>query len=415
MTKWQEVKLGDVCDVKGGKRLPKGINLITTRNTHPYIRVRDLGQNKILQLNPNYEYVDDDTQKIIAHYTVSENDVLISIVGTIGLIGIVGNSLNNANLTENCVKLLNLRGIDKDFLYYFLMSQAGQDEIKQGTVGAVQAKLPIKNIQAINIHLPPLEIQKKIAGVLGALDDKIELNNKINNNLEQQAQALYNEKIVNNSKQGCIGDYCSIKSGFAFKSSWWQNTGVRVIKIKNIEPSGLNLQECSFVSEDKVSIAKEFIVKGGDLLIAMTGATIGKFAIVPHVDEILLVNQRVGKFFLGDNPLEKLPFIYCTLKQPEVVSEIINRGQGSAQPNISGNDIMSITCNYPDENIIAGFNNICRPYFEKIITNQYENTRLAVIRDALLPKLMSGEIDVSNVDISALTSTDKLSFTEENK
>lgn len=413
MTKWQEVKLGDICDVKGGKRLPKGINLITTRNTHPYIRVRDLGQNKILQLNPNYEYVDDDTQKIIAHYTVSENDVLISIVGTIGLIGIVGNSLNNANLTENCVKLINLRGIDKDFLYYFLMSQAGQDEIKQGTVGAVQAKLPIKNIQAINIHLPPVDVQKKIAGVLGALDDKIELNNKINNNLEQQAQALFNEKIVNNSKQGCIGDYCSIKSGFAFKSSWWQNTGVRVIKIKNIEPSGLNLQECSFVSEDKVSIAKEFIVKGGDLLIAMTGATIGKFAIVPHVDEILLVNQRVGKFFLGDNPLEKLPFIYCTLKQPEVVSEIINRGQGSAQPNISGNDIMSITCNYPDENIIAGFNNICRPYFEKIITNQYENTRLAAIRDALLPKLMSGEIDISNVDISALTSTDKLSFTKD--
>lgn len=148
-------------------------------------------------------------------------------------------------------------------------------------------------------------------------------------------------------------------------------------------------------------------------MIAMTGATIGKFAIVPHVDEILLVNQRVGKFFLGDNPLEKLPFIYCTLKQPEVVSEIINRGQGSAQPNISGNDIMSITCNYPDENIIAGFNNICRPYFEKIITNQYENTRLAAIRDALLPKLMSGEIDVSNVDISTLTSTDKLSFSEE--
>ena len=59
MTKWQMVKLGDICDVKGGKRLPKGINLITMRNTHPYIRVRDLGQNKILQLNPNYEYVDE--------------------------------------------------------------------------------------------------------------------------------------------------------------------------------------------------------------------------------------------------------------------------------------------------------------------------------------------------------------------
>ena len=217
---------------------------------------------------------------------------------------------------------------------------------------------------------------------------------------------MFNEKILNSQKSGYIGDYCSVKSGFAFKSSWWQEEGARVIKIKNIEPSGLNLQESSFVSEDKISIAKDFIVKGGDLLIAMTGATIGKFTMVPHIDEVLLVNQRVGKFFLGDNPLEKLPFIYCTLKQPEIISEIINRGQGSAQPNISGNDIMSISCIYPDENTITCFNNICRPFFEKIITNKYENTRLAQLRDTLLPKLMSGEIDVSKVNISA----DKLSF-----
>ena len=224
---------------------------------------------------------------------------------------------------------------------------------------------------------------------------------------------MFCEKILNSQKSGCIGDYCSIKSGFAFKSSWWLDEGVRVIKIKNIEPSGLNLQESSFVSEDKISIAKDFIVKGGDLLIAMTGATIGKFTMVPHVDEVLLVNQRVGKFFLGDNPLEKLPFIYCTLKQSEVISEIINRGQGSAQPNISGNDIMSISCIYPDENTIACFNNTCRPFFEKIITNKYENTRLAQLRDTLLPKLMSGEIDVSNVNIDDLASADKLSFTKE--
>ncbi len=72
MTKWQEVKLGDVCDVKGGKRLPKGVNLITIPNTHPYIRVRDLGQDKILQLKQNYEYVDDETQRTIAHYNLLE-------------------------------------------------------------------------------------------------------------------------------------------------------------------------------------------------------------------------------------------------------------------------------------------------------------------------------------------------------
>lgn len=285
-------------------------------------------------------------------------------------------------------------------MYYYLISDEGKFKLENISIGTTQKAITIVGLKSLEIFLPPIDVQKKIAGVLGALDDKIELNNKINANLEQQAQALFNKKILNNPKQGCIGDYCSIKSGFAFKSSWWQDVGVRVIKIKNIESSGLNLQECSYVSEDKISIAKDFVVKGGDLLIAMTGATIGKFAIVPHVDEILLVNQRVGKFFLGDNPLEKLPFIYCTLKQPEVVSEIINRGQGSAQPNISGNDIMSITCTYPDENIIANFNNICRPYFEKIIMNQYENTRLSALRDALLPKLMSGEVDVSKVDIN---------------
>ena len=123
MTDWREVKLGDVCDVKGGKRLPKGSSLTTIKNNHPYIRVRDLGQNKILQLNQDYEYIDDETQKTISRYTVSQNDVLISIVGTIGLIGIVGRSLDKSNLTENCVKLINLKEIDKDFLYYYLISK----------------------------------------------------------------------------------------------------------------------------------------------------------------------------------------------------------------------------------------------------------------------------------------------------
>lgn len=106
------------------------------------------------------------------------------------------------------------------------------------------------------------------------------------------------------NKNGCIGNYCSVKSGFAFKSSWWTNSGIRVIKIGSINQDNLNLSECSYVDQDKVDKAKDFIVGAGDLLIAMTGATIGKFAMVPYSSEILLVNQRVGKFFLGDNPVK---------------------------------------------------------------------------------------------------------------
>lgn len=96
-------KLGNIVDVKGGKRLPKGINLVSAPNSHPYIRIRDLDASKILELNSAYEYVDNETQKTIARYIVSSGDILISIVGTIGLVGIVGESLHGANQTENCV------------------------------------------------------------------------------------------------------------------------------------------------------------------------------------------------------------------------------------------------------------------------------------------------------------------------
>ena len=129
----------------------------------------------------------------------------------------------------------------------------------------------------------------------------------------------------------------------------------------------------------------------------MTGATIGKFTMVPKMHKTILVNQRVGKFFLGENPINKIPFIYCTLKQPEIISEIINRGQGSAQPNISASDIMSIPCVIPQTDEINNFNLQTAPMFELIINNQFENLILAKTRDLLLPRLMSSEIDISNI------------------
>lgn len=176
----REVKLGKVATVKGGKRLPKGINLITKPNPHPYIRVRDLNGKKTLELDGSFEFVDDETQKAISRYIVTGGDIVLSIVGTIGLVSVVGDSLNEANLTENCVKLTSLSGIDRDYLYYYLKSSYGQQEIARGTVGAVQAKLPIKNIQDISIPLPDEVTQRKIADILSSLDAKIEVNQRIN-------------------------------------------------------------------------------------------------------------------------------------------------------------------------------------------------------------------------------------------
>lgn len=221
----------------------------------------------------------------------------------------------------------------------------------------------------------------------------------LNKNLLEQALTLYTTQFSSLEKNGCIGNYCTVKSGFAFKSSWWANSGIKVIKIGSINQDNLNLSECSYVDEDKVDKAKNFVVKAGDLLMAMTGATIGKFAMVPYSLEVLLVNQRVGKFFLGNNPVEKLPFIYCTLKQPEVYGEVVNRGQGSAQPNISASDIMSIPCAIPSQEAINDFNDAAQPLFDLIINNQRENQQLSELRDTLLPKLISGELDVPDIDL----------------
>lgn len=183
MEVWKTGKLKEFADVKGGKRLPKGKQLVKDANDHPYIRIRDLGKAKVLELTSDYEFVDDETQKTIARYIVEEGDILISVVGTIGLVGIVGKTLHLANQTENCDKIINIQGMEREYLYYYLISDAGQDEIRKGTVGAVQPKLPLKNVQDITIKYPSIDTQRKIVDILATIDEKIMVNEKINRNL----------------------------------------------------------------------------------------------------------------------------------------------------------------------------------------------------------------------------------------
>lgn len=170
------VELGALADVKGGKRLPKGISLITVPNQHPYIRVRDLNNTVFASLSNDYEYVDDATQKSISRYIVTTGDVLISIVGTIGLTAIVDHTLNKANLTENCVKLTNLKNVTPEYLLLFLRSSQGVEAIKKGTVGAVQLKLPIKNIQSIAVPLLRDEELFPLNETLSAIFSQISAN-----------------------------------------------------------------------------------------------------------------------------------------------------------------------------------------------------------------------------------------------
>lgn len=151
-TKKRAIKIGDICDVKGGKRLPLDSDLIEQKNSHPYIRIRDLKNSCFVVLNDEFLYVDDEIQQEISRYITNTNDLLISIVGTIGLTSIVHSSLDNANLTENCVKLTNMQKLSPEYVLMYLRTNFGQKAISQATVGAVQAKLPLKNVQNLDIQ-----------------------------------------------------------------------------------------------------------------------------------------------------------------------------------------------------------------------------------------------------------------------
>lgn len=398
---WKEVRLGDVCEIKGGKRLPKGINLITQKNSHPYIRVRDLGKSKTLELNSSYEYVDEITQKQIQRYITLKGDILISIVGTIGLIAIVGGSLNGANLTENCVKLVKLDNIDSEYLYYYLKSPLGQQNISRGTVGAVQAKLPIKNIQEFNINCPVLiSDQRRIASILSSLDRKIELNNKINADLEEMAQAIFKNwfvdfepfkggKFVDSElgmipegwKVGTLADIAEITMGQSPAGNSLNENREGMIFYQGSSDFGFRFPSIRvFTTEPKrLAVANSvlFSVRApvGDINVAKEECCIGR--------GVASIKSKYGH----DS------YLFYTMKSLRKLFDSFD-GEGTVFGSINKKTLSAIQILLPSDGIVEQFNNIASSFDDRIRSLSDENSRLSLLRDTLLPRLMSGEIEV---------------------
>lgn len=170
------VNLDSLCTVKGGKRLPADCELLDTPTGHPYIRVRDVGGSRYVCLTNQFQYIDEETYSAISRYIVNTGDIVISIVGTIGLLGKVHSSLDKANLTENCVKLANIHTVTSDYLYYTLWYKKQIKEIELLTVGAVQAKLPMYNIQSMKILVPPIKVIEEFQNKMNVFNEQIEAN-----------------------------------------------------------------------------------------------------------------------------------------------------------------------------------------------------------------------------------------------
>lgn len=187
-------KIEEICKVKGGKRIPQGCTLQEIPNKHPYIRILDMYQGRIINISEEMQYAKDEYWNVIKNYIVKKDDVILAIVGnTLGMVGIIGDTLDNANLTENCCKFddLDTNKVKKLFLYYSLIAPLNQKNIEKFKVGSSQPKLPIYNINQLLIPRWSIKVQDKITGMLSAIDSKIEVNNKIMKELESMAKVIY--------------------------------------------------------------------------------------------------------------------------------------------------------------------------------------------------------------------------------
>ena len=325
--------------------------------------------------------------------------------GTLGQVHYVKDDFWPLN-TSLWVKDFN--GNNERFIYYFLQT-LNFEEYNSGT------SVPTLNrndVHKLDVTIPDLLEQQSIASILSAIDDKIENNLAINKTLEEMAMALYKHWFVDfgpfqdgefvESELGMIPkgwevkkicDVVSVIGGYAFKSKWFQENGIKVLKIKNINNNIVDISKCDCISETvSKSINPKFKVSKGDFLVAMTGAEVGKVGVVPNYQQDLWFNQRVGKF--NDKEIKNASILIGKVMQTNDFYKIIQGlAYGSAQPNISTSDIENINIILPnDRNILNTLINDFVHLHNITIENLTENQTLTQLRDALLPQLISGAV-----------------------
>lgn len=420
MGEWKEYKLGEIAKIKGGKRLPKGSTLIKTKTQHPYIRVRDMGDRFIP--TSDLEYVPNDVFPLIKNYTVNKNDVILSIVGSVGLVSIVNEELHHASLTENCVKIIPVTNLlNYNFLFYYLTSSIGQDEIHRRIVGAVQPKLPIYNINAISIKLPDLPTQTAIAEILSSLDDKIELNNNINKELEKLAQTLFKQwfiefefpdengepyqssggemieselgMIPKDWEIGILDDILEVKGGTTPSTkdaSFWDGiyhwTSPR--DLSNLEFPLLIDTDKKITAKGLKKISSGLLPKG--TLLLSSRAPIGYLAITE-------IETAINQGYIAINGKKEFSNIFILYWLKVNMHLVIERANGSTFLEISKTNFKQINCIIPDSTILHQYINQANATFEVIRNNLLENQELSTLRDTLLPKLISGELNVKDL------------------
>ena len=380
MTEWKEYKLVEIMELIGGGT-PKTSNPDYWNGDIPWISVKDFNgdrryvgvtEKKITKLG-----LENSSTKIL-----SKGDIIISARGTVGELAIIPSDMA---FNQSCYGVRAKDFVDSSFLYYLLKQSV--NILKHNTHGSVFDTITRETFDNIPISLPPLPTQQKIATVLSSLDDKIELNNRINDNLEQQAQAIFKSWFVDFEpfggrmpegwKVGKLGEVSMLSAGGDKPQEVSDKlTGEFSIPIYS---NGLD----NFGLYGYTKKAKIF----DESVTVSARGTIGYVClrVVPYVPIVRLISLIPKKDFISAK------YLYLYLLNCNIA------GTGTTQQQLTVPAFSKESIIIPSKDIIDNFTNIVNPFFDTIFHNRKENSILATLRDTLLPKLMSGEIDVEKV------------------
>ena len=351
------------------------------------IRLVDFNNN----FNGDFVFIDEHAYEFLKKSKLYGGEIIISNVGAnVGTVFKCPKLKYKMSLAPNSI-MVKFHGCN-EFYYQWLRGYNGQQMLKSIVTGSAQPKFNKTNFKEMFVPVPPIEIQKQIASILSALDDKIELNNKINENLESQAQAIFKAWFVDfepfdgvmpeDWKIGMIKDIIELHDSKRIPLS-----GSEREKMDKIYPY--------YGATSCMDYVDNYIFDGKYLLLGEDGTVIDKngYPILQYVEGKFWVNNHAhiitGKFGYT------VEILYLLFKQTNV-KHIVT---GAVQPKISQANLKKVPVTISSIKDLDAFNNIIQPIFAMIRKNRNENEKLALLRDTLLPKLMNGEIDVSEVKI----------------
>ena len=399
MIDWVEKSLGEIAEVTklAGFEFTKYIEYT---NDGEIIALRALNlRNGELDL-ADVKRISRDISEKLTRSKIYKDDILLTYTGNgYGDCAIIEEN-DKYHLAPNICKIVpNNDVIFPYYLYCYIRSKAFYNQMTNNMTGSGQPTIPMKTIRLLKVPVPDMSVQVKIAKMIYTLNQKIRNNKGINNNLQSQCSLLYN-KICLNSQKGRLGDLISVIETGSRPKGGAQTSGIPSIGAEKIESFGVyDFSEEKYISEEYFNKLKRGKVLSGDVLLYKDGAYTGKSSMAldgfPH--PICAVNEHV--FILRTKDLYAQSFLYFTLQNDAIHQSIYSLACGkAAQPGLNQKELCSIEIPIPSKKEIVNFEETVNPLMHQIALLALESRKLSALRDSLLPKLMSGEINVSDIE-----------------